>query len=341
VSSALELAHVSRSAGDQIFEGILHCTECSAEYPIIDGIPILVNDVAAYLRTNHSQIVQRRTLTHPLRTLIGDALGPDAAQEQLRRRSSTYCRDHFGMWDPEESEGRAPPGSVLRLLEAALALVDTVPAGPILDLGCSVGATTMRLAERFPDRLVLGLDMSFDFLRTAMSVLDTGAVCYERRRVGMVYDERRFPVPVKAPDQVDFWVCDVAAIPLPTAMASLVVSLNLLDSLHSPWGHLVEASRMLGAQSTLLLSSPYDWAPSATYIENWLGGHSQRGPGRGASEPVVRQMLQATTPYHPDGLTITAEKLQHLWQVWVHERSTVAYDVHVLAARPQPTNSPS
>lgn len=48
-----------------------------------------------------------------------------------------------------------------------LALAKTLPDGPILDLGCGTGATTARLAARFPEREIVGVDLSPQMLRRA------------------------------------------------------------------------------------------------------------------------------------------------------------------------------
>ena len=57
----LVIGAISREAGDDILEGVLHCPDdaCRMEYPIIDGIPIIVPEVAKYLSDNLWHITLR------------------------------------------------------------------------------------------------------------------------------------------------------------------------------------------------------------------------------------------------------------------------------------------
>ena len=80
-----------------------------------------------------------------------------------------------------------------------------------------------------------------------------------------------------------------------------------------------------------------DWSPSATPLEHWLGGHSQRSPGAGASEPVLRALL--TPGAHPQsvaGLQLEREMESLPWQVRTHDRAWMHYRTHLVVARRQP-----
>jgi hypothetical protein len=78
---------------------------------------------------------------------------------------------------------------------------------------------------------------------------------------------------------------------------------------------------------TAIIATPYDWSPSATAVEQWLGGHSQRGAQRGASEPVLRRLLSEA------GLEIVSEQPSIPWRLRLHDRSTMEYSVHVVVAK--------
>ena len=62
------------------------------------------------------------------------------------------------------------------------------------------------------DTLVLGVDIHLALLRLARRAA-AGVLSYPRRRIGIVYDRRRFPVPLPGADRVDFWACDALALP--------------------------------------------------------------------------------------------------------------------------------
>ena len=97
---------------------------------------------------------------------------------------------------------------------------------------------------------------------------------------------------------------------------------------------LASTAQALAAGAPLALTTPYDWAPGATPLEHWLGGHSQRSPGAGASEPVLRALL--TPGAHPQsipGLRLEAETGSLPWRVRTHERACMSYRSHLVVAR--------
>jgi SAM-dependent methyltransferase/uncharacterized protein YbaR (Trm112 family) len=331
----LRLASVWREERDAVLEGVLHCTnpQCLREYPIFDGVPLLVPGIRTYIADQLLALVAREDLSAESESLLGDCCGPGSAFDQNRQYLSCYAWDHYAELDPDEPAGEPCPGSVVRTLGAGLALGGPLPAGPVLDLGCSVGRTALALAEK-TDGLVLGIDLNFAMLRLGLAVVRRGVVRYPRRRVGLVYDRREFPVHFIGSERVDFWACDALNLPFADATFGTAVGLNVLDCVASPHGLLAETARVLAAGGTALLTTPYDWSPGATPVEAWLGGHSQRGSGGGASEPVLRNLL--TPRAHPQsvhGLHMVAEAPALPWQVRLHERSTVSYKVHLVTAR--------
>lgn len=312
---------------------MLHCgcEDCRLEYPIVDGIPIIVPDVRGYIANNISQIHRRGDLSEEIEGLIGDALGPGSDLDQTRQHLSIYGWGHYGDLDPEEQQDEAS-GSVVRCVERGFSLPINL-SGPALDLGCSVGRTTFELAERI-DGLALGVDLNFAMLKTAQNVMQTGRLTYGRRRLGLVSDRREFPVRLPGRELVDFWACDTLALPFAAGQFGTLLAINLLDCVVSPRDLLAVVRGMLQEEGSALISTPYDWSPNATPVEAWIGGHSQRGPDRGAAEPLLRALL--TPGAHPQsvsGLTIVGEIEDVPWLTRLHERSTVTYSTHVVALR--------
>ena len=168
-------------------------------------------------------------------------------------------------------------------------------------------------------------------LRLASAVLRQGRVRYPRRRMGVVYDRREFPVHLAGGESVDFWGADATALPFREGTFAAIVALNVLDCVGSPYDLLAALPRLLAPGGKALLTCPYDWSPGATPVEAWIGGHSQRGPARGASEPALRALL--TPGAHPAaiaGLRIVAEEEAVPWRVRLHDRSTVEYRVDLV-----------
>lgn len=315
-----------------ILEGILTCTDpaCMAEYPILDGIPLLVPDVRGFIARNASAILDRSDLSETLESLVGDCCGPQSEFDLRRQHLGSYAFDHYGDLDPREKSADSPaaPGSVRGLLQRGLEEVVPIPPGPILETGCAVGRTTFDLAQSTKD-LVLGVDLNFDMLRLASRVLSRGIVRYPRRRIGMVYDRREFPVSFAEAHRVDFWACDATALPTASREFALVVSLNLLDCVGSPVDHLREIGRVLTPEGRAILCTPYDWSPTATPVEGWIGGHSQRSDYRGEAEPLLRHLLAEGDVHGIDRLRIRHD-VSVPWSVRVHERGAMTYLSHLV-----------
>lgn len=334
-ATPLLLATIERRTGDDVLEAILHCTHalCRQEFPIIDGIPIIVPDVARYLSDNLWHLTARDDLSASIETLIGDAAGQASAYDSTRYHLSSYAHDHWGEFDPEETPTAFKPGAVARCLTAGLDLLgDAVGTGPGLDIGCSVGRSSFVLAGRVPG-LVLGGDLNFSMLRVARRALTGGEMMYSRRRIGLAYDRRCFDVPNEGADRLDFWVIDAMALPFAAGRFGVVSGLNVLDCVPDPRAVLVGIGAALRPDGSAVLATPYDWSANATQTQGWIGGHSQRGSSRGAGEPLLRGLL---TPAGGTGLRLVGEIADFPWHVRLHDRSTVAYSTHVVAVRAIP-----
>jgi SAM-dependent methyltransferase/uncharacterized protein YbaR (Trm112 family) len=331
----LDLACVATEQNDDVLAGILLCRNpaCRHEYPIIDGIPIIVPDLARLLAERGIELLLRDNLDPALESLIGDAIGPGTWFDTLRQTVSTYAWDGWADLDPlEKSSPAGPhPGAAQRCLTRLEELAGEWPATRVLDLGCGAGRTSFDLAKRPPRALVLGIDLGLALLRLARGATD-GRVAYGRRRIGLVYDRREFAVAPAAAERVDFWACDALALPFAGAAADLTVALNLLDCVAAPQRLLAGMADLLRPGGRLLLATPYDWASHATPPANWIGGHSQRAPDRGAGEPFLRTLLrEGAHAQSVAGLRLLGEDTNWPWQTRLHDRSTVQYASHLLA----------
>jgi SAM-dependent methyltransferase/uncharacterized protein YbaR (Trm112 family) len=342
VESPVALFSTYLEEGEHIVEGALRCSEpgCLSEFPILDGIPLFLPNLRAYIAGSIDSISSRDDLSAATLSLLGDCCGPGSSFDITRQHLSAYAWDHYADLDPQEAlvdlqsavpaDSQEGPGSVLRVLARGLNLIGDLPPGPILDLGCATGRTTFALAEATGCQ-VLGADLGFPLLRLASTVLRRAQVRYPRRRVGVVYDRRDFPVRLAGSEHVDFWGCDATALPFREGSFAAIVALNVLDCVPSPYDLLAALPRLLAPGGKALLTCPYDWSPGATPVEAWIGGHSQRGPTQGASEPALRALL--TPGAHPSaisGLRIVAEEESVPWRVRLHERSAVFYRVDLL-----------
>jgi len=325
----LLLAHAPVRTQDTVTQGILHCPACLHEFPILNGVPIIVPDLRRLIGERGLELLLRDDLDPALESLLGDAIGPDSWLDAVRQTHSGYMWDGYADLDPaEQPDAHAPkPGAARRCLARLLALrgAASEPAR-ILDLGCAAGRTTFDLAAAHPDALVLGLDIHLGLLRLAQDAM-RGTVSYPRRRVGIVYDRRRFPIALPHAEQVDFWACDAAALPFSGPAADLCVALNLLDCVPEPARLIASLATATRPGGHVLLATPYDWSTRATPIESWLGGHSQRASHAGAAEAFFQAQIA------PGGLELIAEDRDWPWHTRLHARSTVQYRTHLTALR--------
>lgn len=331
--SALEISYVAGEADGSIREGILACSlpACRSEYPIVDGIPIIVYQLRELLSGNLPALLARDDLSDPLASLIGDCCPTNSQHNALRQQLSSYASDHYGDLDPQrDANATAVPGATGRVLAAGLEAAGTPQAGPVIDVGCSVGRMSFALAEAVDD-LVLGVDLNLGMLRLASRVLNEGRVRYPRRRVGICYDTREFDVVLAGSPRVDFWACDATALPFSAGSFALASSLNVLDCVNSPLEHLRSLAHILEPGARAIIATPYDWSSGATDIGAWLGGHSQRSEGRGSSEGVLRSLLAGgENPAAVGELRLVRELEALPWSVRMHDRSVVEYQVHLV-----------
>ena len=337
----LGLADGATGPDGDVLSGILICGDasCRHEYPIVDGIPIIMPELRRHLGERGIELLLRDDLDPAILTLLGDALGPDSWFDVVRQGVSTYAWDAFADLDPAEGPHWPEPGAARRCLAHLLSLAQPWnPAGVerALDLGCAAGRTSFDLADAIPGGLVLGIDGNLALLRLARRAATTGVAAYARRRIGMVYDQRQFPADLPGRDRVDFWACDAAALPFAPARAGLILALNLLDCVADPAALLTAMAAALQPGGCLLLATPFDWSTRATPAGSWIGGHSQRGAGAGAAEPLLRALLTpAAHARSVDGLRVLGTG-ECAWATRLHDRAAVSYRSYVIALQQAP-----
>ena len=323
------MIQVEHSAdGEELIEGVLVCPACMREHPILDGVVIAVADIASWAEHQGDAVLRRHDLSPFTESMLGDALGRGGSFDKERHDLSTYGQAHWG--DRAQHDPLPAGGRMADLLATAVATLPSPPRGVWLDAGCAVGRGTMELAATGAE-LVVGVDLNMAMLRRADLARRTGQIAWPRRRVGQVFDHGLADCADLPRDRVAFVCADVGVLPFEDAAFAGALSLNVIDCVPSPVGHLVELGRVLVDDGAALVSSPYDWATNAATMEHWLGGHSQRAPHRGSSEFEIRRLLSADLRTGIDtGLTIAEERDDVPWLLTLNARSIMHYRLHLL-----------
>ena len=78
IDAPLNLAAVADQTDDNVLEGNLVCSnkQCQTEYPIIDGIPIIIGSIREYINEFFYHITHRDDLSILSESLMGDYSGP-------------------------------------------------------------------------------------------------------------------------------------------------------------------------------------------------------------------------------------------------------------------------
>ena len=334
--SPLSIHQRLRGEGDWIEEGALVCGEtmCQAEYPIIDGVPFIVANLAGVISGQLGALRGRRDLSAYTESLIGDAAGPASQHERDRYQVSSYARSHYGDLDRELPLD--PTRSFISVIGPALEVAAAADSGGVwLDCGCGPGRSSFELAAATGGD-VLGIDLNVGMLGVAVGAT-RGQLAHPLRKVGLVYGRRDFEVAFEAAERVDFWAVDVLALPFTDGSIAGALSVNVLDCIASPLGHLRELGRVLSDGAAVAIGSPFDWSTSATPLEGWLGGHSGRATHGGASETELARLLAEGDPAGAmTGLVIEGAAREVDWEVYVHERASMRYRVHLVRAQRAP-----
>lgn len=275
---------------DEIKEGVLTCSQCQEQYPVLLGIPILMPEIPKFLRANYYWLMgvcrfngglgpemQAYLVAQILRDLekADEELFPGqerygrAQASDFFRRISSYLINHYdNLMDLVEKDdpiyvflsqyGHKNPHTVL---ERMVSSQGNGRNGVAVEVGCSVGGFAARLSRSF--KFVYGVDVSFEALvlaRRILKHLPKPLVRYRVYREREQYCWRR----LKAPrcEKVEFLCASGSALPLRDRSVDAVCTANVIDIVPEPLCLLQEKIRVLREDGLFLMSDPYDFHPS-------------------------------------------------------------------------------
>jgi uncharacterized protein YbaR (Trm112 family)/SAM-dependent methyltransferase len=337
----LVLASVAEERGGRIWQGMLACAGCGSRYPVVDGVPVVMKDVAGWVRAQERSLLWRDDLEPGLEGWLRAAWPEHEDPNWKRELLATYARDLA----PLEDGGAPFPAALAQqqaasrsfLRERQRALIEAAGADPLaVELGAGVGAQALAMA--WLGARVVAVDREFGPLRVLSHLLLEGRVTVPRWRHGgtdFVSKELELPTGV-LPGRVLPIAADATDPPFRGGVAGLVAAYNLLDNVADPLLLLRQAHALLAPGGALVLSSPYDWSGRVTPIALRLGA-SIRSRAEAEPDPAqaLRDLLEGRLPALAPGLTLNIEHEERElpWLLQRHRRSWHLFLCHYLEAR--------
>jgi len=145
-----------------------------------------------------------------------------------------------------------------------------------LDLGCSVGRTSLELSRYCSE--VVGVDFSHAFIDRANEVLRTEKIPLILKREGQLGDAviNQLPIGVN-PKRVSFLQGDAEALPDSIGRFDAIIFANVLDRLAHPRRALERLADISNPGAQLVVCSPFTWWDEFTAPEERLGGFKRDG----------------------------------------------------------------
>ena len=228
-----------REVGDECIEGILSCNVCDSQYPIIQGVPIVLQNFHEYARQRiitygkwiiNTKSSKLKDFLRSVGTKINFPTSNDLYEENnILYRAYLYNHHHYHFDDRLLSllKKKIEPDHIYKMLgKNNLNL-----SGIGLDIGCSFGSSTFELAKRLP--FVFGVDISFSFILEARKIMRD-----------------------KMTKNVEFIVSDAINLPFESKFFQCVVALNLVDRV-DPHKLIGSINSCIKDNGNLILIDPY------------------------------------------------------------------------------------
>jgi len=214
-----------------------------------------------------------------------------------------------------------PPFGVPNFPKACVeATMPHVPASRrtrCLDIGCSVGRSTLEFARHFDH--VDGVDFSARFIQSGVRLQDGGEVHYEIPTEGELTITRAISLDriglADVGSRVLFTQGDACNLKAIYTDYDLIFAGNLIDRVYDPRLFLDGITPRIRPDGLLVITSPYTWLEEYTEKAKWLGGKRTAGEPLSTFDGLSEALAGCFTLVHrqdiPFVIRETARKHQH------------------------------
>jgi SAM-dependent methyltransferase/uncharacterized protein YbaR (Trm112 family) len=197
---------------DECIEGFLSCKICNSKYPIIQGVPILLENFHEYARQRiitygkwiiNSKSSKLKSFLRSEGTKIRSPTYNDRYEEN-RIWYKSYLNTHQGYPSDDRLlsllKKQIKPDHIYKMLSNKNLNLNGVG----LDIGCSFGSSTFELSKKLT--YVFGVDLSFSFILEARKIMHN-----------------------KKSRNVEFIVADAINLPFESKFFQSIIALNVVD----------------------------------------------------------------------------------------------------------------